>query len=81
MLPCCTVLLVQQIYKISMLELDRCYDILLEIPSSVLALVRYYIFIGDTSHNARTFHLEIPALILILVGYYILIEIPATMLG
>ena len=73
MLPFCTVLLVQQIYQISMLELDRCYDILLEIPSSVLALVRYYIFIGDTSHHVRIFHLEIPALMLILVRYYFLI--------
>ena len=63
MLPFCTALLSQQLYKISVLELDRCYDILLEILSSVL--FRYYIFIGDTSHNARIFHLEIPALMLI----------------
>ena len=73
MLPFCTVLLVQQIYQISMLELDMCYDTLFEIPPSVLALVRYYIFIGDTNHHVRIFHLEILALMLILVRYYFLI--------
>ena len=64
MLPCCTVLLVQQIYKIYMLELDRCYDTILS------ASISYYIFIDDISHNARIFHLEILALMLILVRYY-----------